>query len=174
MKRTISLFIACVLILVTFAGCTQTKTVDSSVVDTGETIQSIQEDNVIDIISEDEWDYGDIEITTPYVTLRYSEKWLNYLKTEKNFKEESNVTFFACIDGKNIELFTVHFNEDGAMPIGVLNLESNSVYIAFSYADLKLDDTWTQNEKDIVNAMQEQINYIINRLKEEKNFVPEN
>jgi hypothetical protein len=60
------------------------------------------------------------------------------------------------------------------MPIGVLNLESNSVYIAFSYADLKFDDTWTQNEKDIVYGMQEQINYIIDCLEAEENFVPEN
>lgn len=140
-----------------------------------DTTEAKQEDNVIDLIGVDDDNYGDIEITTPYVDLHYPEKWLNYLKTEKNFDEENNVTIFASLDGKkDVELFTVHFNEDGETPLGVLDVEGESVYLAFSYAELKLDETWTQNERDAVFAMQEQINYVIESLEKETGFVPEN
>ena len=174
-RRILLLFTACVLISVSFTGCRKIESKESSVANTTETIQSVHKDNVLDLINEDDENYGDIEITTPYVKLHYSEKWMNHLKIKKNFEDESNVTFFACIDGKkDIEIFTVHFNEDGEIPLGVLKLESESVYIAFSYSELKYDDTWTQNEKDVVNAMQEQINYIIDHLEKETNFIPEN
>lgn len=163
-RRMVSLFVVCALILFVFVGCRNNEFADDGIQGTAETNQ---EGIANDIMEKTDEFYGDIEIATPYIGLHYPEKWLNYLKIKKNFEEESNVTFFACINGKkDVELFTLHFNEDGAMPIGVLNLESNSVYIAFSYAEIKYDNTWTQNEKDIVNAMQEQINYIINCLEE--------
>ena len=170
--RRITVFLAvCILISFAFCGCRKNESVDDGVMNT---TQTKQEDNVTDHVSKDDENYGDIAISTPYVDLHYPENWLNYLKTEKNFDEENNVTFFASLDEKkDVELFTVHFNEDGEISLGVLNLEDERVYIAFSYAELKFDDTWTQNDIDVVCAMQEQINYIIENLKEEPGFIGE-
>ena len=63
-----------------FAGCRRIESADGPVKDTTE---EKQEDNVIDLMGEDDDNYGDIKITTSYVDLHYPEKWLNYLKTEK-------------------------------------------------------------------------------------------
>ncbi len=170
-KRVFSLIMVCLIMTSTLSGCrraekTEEKAESAQITDTTPVAEPPLLDN--------EWN-GEVLITTPYVTLKYPEKWLNYLKVQKNFNEESNVEFYASVGKKqDIKVFTVQFNEDGQFSVGILENSGELVYIAFSYSELAFDETWTRKEIDIVNAMQEEINYVIAALEKEAGFVPEN
>lgn len=122
---------------------------------------------------------GDIDITTPYVTLKYPEKWLNFLKTEKIYSQyhEENLTkivFYSQVgEREKMPIFSIHFNEDGEFYMGSLDNSGDNVYISFSYSELVFDGQWTEEEKNIVYAMQEDINYISDCLKNVSGFDPE-
>ncbi len=170
-KRILAVILLCFLAVSALGACRKLEKNDDKTNDT--TVNEHNKD-IISLLGEDDSVSGEIEISTPYVSLKYPEKWLNYLKTEKNFSTGNSVTFFARLDGKEEkELFTVYFNEDGEFPLGVLDVSGESVYVAFSYAELKFDETWTQAEQEVVLAMQEQINWISEGLSKESNFTPE-
>lgn len=130
-------------------------------------------DELMEEVQGDLKDDSDICIETPYVTLHFPIEWKDNI--DVNIEENGascKVTFCAKVEGKeNIDIFSIHFNEDGTLPIGKLEQKDGSeVYVNLSAASLEFDDMWSTEEKDMVCAMQEDSNYLIETISKEKNF----
>ncbi len=113
-----------------------------------------------------------LKIETPFVELEYPEKWESKIKTEWVGTDNSGSMIFSLKynDISNVELFQVHFNEDAQIPSGVLKTEEEEIRVGLSFAEFEFDDSWSDNEKDEFYAMQEDANFTIARLSENKNF----
>lgn len=113
-----------------------------------------------------------IEISTKYGTLLYPKEWESNLRTEVVDKDEYKVEFYGTVEGKKEQhLFDLSFNGTDGYNLGTLKIESGeNVSINIVSYDFELDDTWTEDEKNVICAMQEDINYTIGMLAEGGNF----
>jgi len=113
-----------------------------------------------------------IEISTKYGTLLYPLEWEKNLRTEVVDKEEYKVEFYGTVEGKKEQhLFDLSFNGTEGYNLGTLKTESGEdVQINIESYDFELDDSWTEDEKFTLYAMQEDINYTIGMLSENENF----
>ena len=113
------------------------------------------------------------EIQTPYIALKYPEKWQDSVRTEITGTDtEYFVTFYSLIAGKeDTELFSVFFNQESEFLWGTLKTEEGKdISVGFSFAELNLDEGWTQEETETVYAMQEDVNYLLDDLSRKENF----
>lgn len=113
-----------------------------------------------------------IEIATKYGTLLYPLEWEKNLRTEVVDKEEYKVEFYGTVEGKKEQhLFDLFFNGEKGYNLGTLTTEAGeAVQINIESYDFELDDSWTEDEKFTLYAMQEDINYTIGMLSENGNF----
>ncbi|MBR4022182.1 MAG: hypothetical protein IKI94_06240 [Ruminococcus sp.] len=113
-----------------------------------------------------------IEIATKYGTLLYPLEWEKNLRTEVVDKEEYKVEFYGTVEGKKEQhLFDLFFNGEKGYNLGTLITEAGeAVQINIESYDFELDDSWTEDEKFTLYAMQEDINYTIGMLSENGNF----
>ena len=113
-----------------------------------------------------------IEIATKYGTLLYPLEWEKNLRTEVVDKEEYKVEFYGTVEGKKEQhLFDLFFNGEKGYNLGTLTTEAGeAVQINIESYDFELDDSWTEDEKFTLYAMQEDINYTIGMLLENGNF----
>lgn len=113
------------------------------------------------------------EIETKYTTLYFPKKWEDNLETEIVEGDDYRVVFYGKLDGKdNQELFTIVFNGDASLMLGVLEQEENT-YVGLEYAEPEMGDGWTEEETDVIYAMQEDVNYLIGMLVKTEGFVSE-
>lgn len=113
-----------------------------------------------------------IEISTKYGTLLYPKEWESNLRTEIVDKDEYKVEFYGTVEGKKEQhLFDLFFNGEKGYNLGTLTTEAGeAVQINIESYDFELDDSWTEDEKFTLYAMQEDINYTIGMLSENGNF----
>ena len=113
-----------------------------------------------------------IEISTKYGTLLYPLEWEKNLRTEIVDKDEYKVEFYGTVEGKKEQhLFDLFFNGEKGYNLGTLTTEAGeAVQINIESYDFELDDSWTEDEKFTLYAMQEDINYTIGMLSENGNF----
>ncbi len=113
-----------------------------------------------------------IEIATKYGTLLYPHEWEKNLRTEIVDKEEYKVEFYGTVEGKTEQhLFDLLFNGEKGYNLGTLTTETGeAVQLNIESYDFELDDSWTEDEKFTLYAMQEDINYTIGMLSENGNF----
>lgn len=112
-----------------------------------------------------------ILVETSFVKLYYPSKWKNNIRVEQVIKNEvtSSVKFFGKNRDKEEQLlFVIHFNEDGEIPIGIIENNEN-IYINLTMAELKLDGL-SQEEIDMISEMQESVNDILNQIRQIKSF----
>lgn len=117
---------------------------------------------------------GYIEIETEYVVLYYSAMWKEWIKTEAS-ADGKTIRFFAVIGNHDeIRLFDVLFDGNGEVAVGELETENQgTVNISISTYEPEFDESWTEEEKQIVFGMREGMNGIIEKLGEEENFAIE-
>lgn len=110
---------------------------------------------------------GDVVIETPYLDLYYPGEWsaLLHTETEQN-GGEFTVVFAARMDQRGIiELFRVTLNGDPAKAFANVKTRDGSVVpIRLQSADIVPDDSWTSSEIQVVFAMQEALNYVLEHL----------
>ncbi|MBR6647227.1 MAG: hypothetical protein IKL09_06910 [Clostridia bacterium] len=113
-----------------------------------------------------------IEISTKYGTLLYPLEWEKNLRTEIVDKDEYKVEFYGTVEGKKEQhLFDLFYNGEKGYNLGTLTTETGeAVQINIESYDFELDDSWTEDEKFTLYAMQEDINYTIGMLLENGNF----
>ena len=113
-----------------------------------------------------------IEISTKYGTLLYPKEWESNLRTEIVDSDVYKVKFYGTVEGKTEQhLFDLLFNGTDGYNLGTLKTESGEdVAINIVSYDFELDDSWTEDEKFTLYAMQEDINYTIGMLAENGNF----
>ncbi len=113
-----------------------------------------------------------IEISTKYGTFFYPLEWKENLRTDVIDKEEYKVEFYGTVEGKKEQhLFDLIFNGTDGYNLGTLTTDTGeAVQINIESYDFDLDDSWTEDEKFTLYAMQDDINYTIGMLSESGNF----
>jgi hypothetical protein len=107
-----------------------------------------------------------ITVHTPYVSLVYSGEWAQYLQTEHEDADVYTVSFYACIDElPRTLLFSVAFGGEYPNIQGYLKTqEGETIGVCFAFAEIQLDDRWTQEQKNIIWAMQDQANELLRQM----------
>lgn len=113
-----------------------------------------------------------IEIVTKYGTLLYPKEWESNLRTEIVDSDVYKVEFYGTVEGKTEQhLFDLLFNGTEGYNLGTLTTETGeAVQINIESYDFEFDDSWAEDEKFTLYAMQEDINYTIGMLSENGNF----
>lgn len=106
------------------------------------------------------------DLDTPYGTLKYPARWDEYLVTKVNKKDDYSIKFSAKIGSHSEEhLFTVYFGGDKGMEAGTVKDSSGKeVTLRLEVAEPELDGSWTEDERIILLAMQEDMNYLLTNL----------
>ena len=108
----------------------------------------------------------DVILATPYGALVYPGQWAEYLETEVNDGEDYGITFFAELErGKTQPLFMLEFGEPKSPAVGQLTTQDGiTVGVYVTIYDLDPDESWTDQEKNIVTGMQEALNDVLASL----------
>lgn len=117
----------------------------------------------------------DLCIPTAYCTLHLPEQWSDCMHVVQSKRGTAYAyTFYASLENREeISLFVIHFGEDGEMPLGMWNTDSGqTVYMSLTPQSLDFDESWTVEEMDLVCAMQESTNYMLQALTASPKFTP--
>ena len=117
----------------------------------------------------------DLAVSTPYCNLYYPAQWKDAVRYEADETDAGYiVVFYGAVNGKNAELFTIYFAEgsEDSVPIGVYTADGVSMDIGVSMPELPEDNDWSAAERESFYALQEKINYLIDKLREDTAFVP--
>lgn len=115
---------------------------------------------------------GNGTVETPYGTLYYSEEWKDSIRAEcKELDFGMDVLFYGSIAGEEYWLYTVSFGGSAETPAGVIETDQGYMMdVTYELSDFAPDDSWTAENKDAFCAMQESINYLLEKLQENPAF----
>lgn len=139
------------------------------------TVAAVSEVTVPDVSTDETGEFfiEMMDIETPYIVLKYPSQWLDFLETEEN--NENGVyskSFYCKIGDRKIEMFSIYFGEiDFGTEIGYITVNGNVVKFSVDSTAFIPDDTWTDGEKKVFDAMSYGINHIIDSVVESKNFL---
>lgn len=107
-----------------------------------------------------------MEIPTPYGNLYYPAKWEGFLRTQEMQEEVFSLQFICALDTqKEIGLFTIYFGGDqGAYVTELPDGEGGMVSVRLEVDTLQLPESMPEEEKDIVFAMQEDLNFLLQHI----------
>lgn len=123
-------------------------------------------------ITNDQEEIDSFEIETEHCTLYYPLTWAEQIEVE--FSEEAGykVEFWGNVDGKEAKhLFNICFNSDDGDLLGYFEREDEVVNVSVERIDLDFDSDWTEEEQNQIYAMQEEMNYVIDMLNKDENYV---
>lgn len=111
-------------------------------------------------------DPDDMAIDTPYVVLHYPSAWADYLTINVDDGTSYGVTYGGSVgDHPDMNLFTVWFGGDKGASLKTIKAASGEmVEIRIEVFPLELDGTWSEEERSILYAMQEDLNYLLAKL----------
>lgn len=174
MKKSVLLCIFCVFLLV-LTGCTRVDdpstnpATQEQIGTTTEIIQSTQATQQEETVSvtEEPIDPNCVIVNTHLGNLQYQDQWTEFMQTEQH-REGDNlvVSFSAKIGDTDFALFDIIIGELEEEPVG--QITDRKGVVRDVYLELKEivgTDILTENEKNRLYAMQEDINYIIENLK---------
>lgn len=109
---------------------------------------------------------GDITVSTYYATLQYPGKWKNYLRTAIANESGCKISFYGTVPGyAEVHLFDIVINGTSDIPAGTLaTAEGTEVPVGLNIPDIATDGNMTDDEIGILYGMQEDINYILQKL----------
>ncbi len=111
-------------------------------------------------------DPDDLKMDTPYMELHYPAKWMDYVLIQVEEGESYSVSYSAVIGTHPQQhLFTVHFGGSLGTSLKTIKAESGEmVEIRIELTELELDGTWSAEERSIVTSMQEDLNFLLNKM----------
>lgn len=111
---------------------------------------------------------GDVTIWTSYGTLRYPGEYRQKLVTEITGENGNTVRFYATgSTGQRIELFTVIFGGTGDVYVGAYTAQNGTVCdVYITSNDITPGDGWSDEELETIYAMQEAVNYVLDKMEE--------
>lgn len=115
----------------------------------------------------------DMLVMTPYCNLHYPSEWSSSVRTDTEITTNGCiVTFYGTANNQEVKLFSVFFAEssENSFPIGSISLDGFFVDVSIELSDFAPDDTWNTADADDISAMQEGVNYLINKLEENSAF----
>lgn len=106
----------------------------------------------------------DIQLETAYGQLRFPAKWDTFLMTKQ--ADEQIVEFYSCVSNHEpVLLFRVLLGIGSDGPSSVITADDGTrTELSIVVEELELDGTWSPEEMDIVYAMQEDMNYLLDAL----------
>ena len=112
------------------------------------------------------------EIETPYCMLYYPEKWKEQVRIEKVGGDVFKVEFYGQVEGKEEQhLFDLLLGGTEGYTLGYLaTKDENKVAINIISYSLELGEDWQNAEVNTIYAMQEDVNYTIDKLEELDEF----
>lgn len=112
------------------------------------------------------------EIETDYGKLYYPKNWKENVKVEFSNEFGNKVEFYGLVkDDKTKHIFDICFNSDDGLLLGYLEIEDQIINISVDVMELEFDDSWTQEEMDKIYSMQEEMNFVIDALNINDNYV---
>lgn len=113
-----------------------------------------------------EEDGKEMVIDTPYGGLHYPSRWKDYLEVKVNDKNGYSVEFLCKVEGHDpVALFVVHYGGSKGIAVSTAkDANGKSVDVRMEVLEIDLDATWSEDDKSIVAAMQEDLNYLLSKL----------
>ncbi len=111
-------------------------------------------------------------IETPYCTIYFPTKWQEQVTVDKQEGDVYTLQFSGTVEGKDAQhLFDLQFGGTEGFALGTITTaDGNEVTISAVFAEDTMNESWTEEEKLTIYAMQEDINYIIAKLEETEGF----
>lgn len=111
-------------------------------------------------------DLSDLAIDTPYMELHYPSEWADNLSIRITEGVPYGVTYSGVVgDHAEEPLFTIWFGGEQGAPLKTFKAASGEmVEIRVEVTEFFLDGSWSEEEKNILYGMQEDLNYLLNRL----------
>ena len=107
----------------------------------------------------------DIEIKTPYATMRFPGKWKDHLYTERKEADGCTVSFYAVIpEAPNYHLFDICFGGEEGERLGDLVTGQGEKISVWILPGEGADSTYSEDEYQIIYAMLDDANYLIEKL----------
>ncbi len=105
-----------------------------------------------------------ITVETPWVSLSYPACWAEYLTTETDEANRS-VTFYGEVgEHEAVELFAVSFGGEEGVPAGTVSTPEGDMDVLVQMGSQAFDDSWSEDEQNIIYAMREGINDLLSAL----------
>ena len=106
-------------------------------------------------------------IDTPYGQLFYPANHGDHLEIVTEDGEIYSLQFCCTMDGKRLPLFTIYFGGTQGTPAATLSdAEGNETQIYLVIEDLVFGEEWSEEEKTLAYAMQEDVNFLLGNLAE--------
>lgn len=103
-------------------------------------------------------------VVTPWAELSYPACWAEYLTTEVD-EEARRVTFLGTVGEHDaLELFALCFGGEEGVPSGTVSTPEGDVDVLVQMGGPSFDDSWSENEMNMIYAMQEGINDLLAAL----------
>lgn len=103
-------------------------------------------------------------VETPWAELSYPACWAAYLTTAAD-EETRCVTFYGTVgEHEAAELFTLCFGGEEGVPSGTVSTPEGDAELYVLMADQGFDESWSEDEKNIIYAMWEGINDLLAAL----------
>lgn len=111
-------------------------------------------------------EYEDMEIVTPYGTLYYPGNWREYLRVETPEGDVYTARFYATVDDQQEQpLFDLVIGPDIPGEYCVMTEEDGTaIALHVQYYPFQPDSSWTQKQSDMILAMQEAVNSMVEHL----------
>lgn len=103
-------------------------------------------------------------VATPWAALSYPACWAEYLTTTLN-EAAGSVTFYGNVgEHEAVELFTLCFGGEEGVPAGSVSNPEGELDVLVQMAGQSFGDSWSEDEKNMIYAMQEGINDLLAAL----------
>lgn len=106
-----------------------------------------------------------MEIQTPYGSLFYPAQWTDILRVIHTVGESDTFAFFAQIEDSEVRLFDISFDGDQGGYIGMVEAENGAMIpVNLTIYTLSPATQWSADVLQTVFAMQDDVNYLIERM----------
>lgn len=170
MKKMICLTVCLMLAVLCMTGCGQSAAAPETAAPTEAVAASAETAAVTEpvsgVLENSQQPAACFEVETPYCMLTYPMTWQHYVMIEQEQTEAGCAVAFYCIlDGKDpLRLFDVRFGGTEGDPVGQLQTGEGPVDVFFkTYSVLEQPDL-SEDDKEVLLAMLEDINVIYTGL----------
>lgn len=112
-----------------------------------------------------------IKIETKYCNLYYPQNWESQLRTEIVEDGDYTVKFYGTVEGKEEQhIFSIVFGET-EHELGSFKKGDETVKVCLDFEEHTMNEEWTEEEKNTIYAMQEDVNYLIGMWEKEGGFM---
>ncbi len=137
--------------------------------------ETTQTEPPVQVPEETEPVYEDVQVQTAYCKLFYSGQWADSMRTERITEDfAETILFYGTAEGTETALFAVHFADatDSSFPVGAYSTADGlTVDISVEIFEMEVGG-WTDTGFELICTMQEQVNYVLEKLEETEGFIP--